>query len=79
MPSAMSLGSGRRIDPQLGVAIRGPREEEFGARLSDTTYMYSTDLVGNTGTDMSAMHFCKAAEKIANVFIRQSRELDAMK
>jgi hypothetical protein len=47
-------------DPQLGVAIRGPREEEFGARLSDTPYMNSTGLVGNPGTDMSAMHFCKA-------------------
>ena len=53
-------------DPQLGVAIRGPREEEFGARLSDTTYMNSTKLVGNPGTDMSAMHFCKGAEKITN-------------
>ncbi|KKB80107.1 hypothetical protein VW35_06620 [Devosia soli] len=60
MPSAVSLGSGRRRDPQLGVAIRGPREEEFGARLSDTPYMYSTDLVGNPVTDMSAMHFCRA-------------------
>ena len=53
-------------DPQLGVAIRGPREEEFGARLSDTTYMNSTKLVGNPGTDMSAMHFCKGAEKTTN-------------
>jgi hypothetical protein len=63
MPSAMSLGSGRRIDPQLSVAIRGPREEEFGARLSDTPYMYSTDLVGNTGPDMSAMQFCRVMWK----------------
>lgn len=68
----LSIGSGRRIDPQLGVAIRGPREEEFGARLSDTPYMYSTDLVGNTVTDMSAMHFCKAAEGMANGGIPQS-------
>jgi len=66
----LSVGSGRRIDPQLGVAIRGPREEEFGARLSDTPYMNSTDLVGNMGTDMSAMHFCKAAEGIANDCLR---------
>ncbi|SFV29901.1 hypothetical protein SAMN05216456_0866 [Devosia crocina] len=47
-------------DPQLDVAIRGPREEEFGARLSDTTYMNSTGSVGNAETDMSAMHFCIA-------------------
>jgi hypothetical protein len=60
------LGLGRRKDPQLVVAIRGPREEEFGARLSDTTYMNSTNLVGNPGTDMSAMHFCGGAEEIAN-------------
>ena len=59
MPSAMSLGSGRRKDPQLGVAIRGPREEEFGARLSDTPYMNSTGSIDNPKTDMSAMHFCK--------------------
>ena len=72
MPSAVSLGSGRRIDPQLGVAIRGPREEEFGARLSDTPYMNSTKLVGNPGTDMSAMHFCKGAEKTTNGHGRES-------
>lgn len=52
-------------DPQLGVAIRGPREEEFGARLSDTPYMNSTDLVGNPETDMSAMHFCKGTKENA--------------
>jgi hypothetical protein len=28
----------------------------FGARLSDVLYMNSTELVGNTGPDMSAMH-----------------------
>ena len=72
MPSAVSIGSGRRIDPQLVVAIRGPREEEFGARLSDTPYMNSTGLVGNPGTDMSAMHFCKGAEKITNGCGRES-------
>ena len=72
MPSAMSIGSGRRIDPQLGVAIRGPREEEFGARLSDVLYMNSTNLVGNPGTDMSAMHFCKGAEKTTNGHGRES-------
>jgi hypothetical protein len=66
MPSAVSIGSGRRIDPQLVVAIRGPREEEFGARLSDVPYMNSTNLVGNPVTDMSAMHFCKGAEKTTN-------------
>ena len=72
MPSAMSIGSGRRIDPQLGVAIRGPREEEFGARLSDTPYMNSTKLVGNPVGDMSAMHFCNGAEKITNERDRES-------
>ena len=72
MPSAVSIGSGRRIDPQLVVAIRGPREEEFGARLSDTTYMNSTKLVGNPGTDMSAMHFCEGAEKTTNGLGRES-------
>jgi hypothetical protein len=72
MPSAVSIGSGRRIDPQLVVAIRGPREEEFGARLSDTPYMNSTKLVGNPGTDMSAMHFCKGAEKTTNEWDRES-------
>jgi len=74
MPSAVSLGSGRRRDPQLGVAIRGPREEEFGARLSDTPYMNSTDLVGNPETDMSAMHFCKAAEEKANKAVRKGTD-----
>lgn len=73
MPSAMSVGSGRRKDPQLGVAIRGPREEEFGARLSDTTYMNSTKLVGNPDAGMSAMHFCEGAKKIANTRVRESR------
>ena len=62
----LSIGSGRRIDPQLGVAIRGPREEEFGARLSDVLCMNSTGLVGNPDTDMSAMHFCMGAEGSAN-------------
>ena len=62
----LSIGSGRRIDPQLVVAIRGPREEEFGARLSDVLCMNSTGLVGNTDTDMSAMHFCMGAEGSAN-------------
>ena len=66
MPSAVSIGSGRRIDPQLVVAIRGPREEEFGARLSDMCFMNSTGLVGNPDTDMSAMHFCMGAEGSAN-------------
>ena len=59
MPSAMSVGSGRRKDPQLSVAIRGPREEEFGARLSDRSFMNSTGLVGNWRADMSAMQFCR--------------------
>ena len=68
----LSIGSGRRIDPQLGVAIRGPREEEFGARLSDTPYMNSTNLVGNPVGDMSAMHFCNGAEKITNERDRES-------
>lgn len=72
MPSAVSIGSGRRIDPQLVVAIRGPREEEFGARLSDVPYMNSTNLVGNPEADMSAMHFCKGAEKITNGAVRKS-------
>ena len=41
--------------------------------------MYSTDLVGNTATDMSAMHFCKAAEKIANACIRQKHKRHVIK
>ena len=79
MPSAVSIGSGRRIDPQLVVAIRGPREEEFVARLSDTSYMNSTKLVGNPVTDMSAMHFCKGAEKITNGRGRESPEVRAFR
>lgn len=61
-------------DPQLGVAIRGPREEEFGARLSDTPYMNSTDLVGNPETDMSAMHFCKGTKENAKAGRREKRD-----
>ena len=34
------------------------REEEIGARLSNETYMYSTELIDNPETDMSAMRFC---------------------
>ena len=61
MPSAFehwTQGGGE--GPQFGVAIRGPREEEFGARLSDVPYMNSTDLVGNPEVNMSAMRFCMA-------------------
>ena len=74
----LSIGSGRRIDPQLGVAIRGPREEEFGARLSDVLCMNSTGLVGNPDTDMSAMHFCMGAEGSANARARGRGEREGV-
>jgi len=49
---------GRRIWSKSDVAIQRFEGGGFEARLSNTPYMYSTKLVGNTLTDMSAMHFC---------------------
>lgn len=43
--------------PVLRCGVR--REEEIGARLSNTPYMNSTGLIDNPETDMSAMRFCR--------------------
>ena len=59
MRSAMDLGSREEemiLSPVSRNGVR--REEEIGARLSDVSYMNSTDLIDNPETDMSAMRFC---------------------
>ena len=56
----MDLGSREEemiLSPVLRCGVR--REEEIGARLSNTAYMNSTGLIDNPETDMSAMRFCK--------------------
>jgi len=45
------------LSPVSRCGVR--REEEIGARLSDGSYMNSTDLIDNPETDMSAMRFCR--------------------
>ena len=57
--SAMDLGSREEemiLSPLSRCGVR--REEEIGARLSNTIYMNSTGLIDNPETDMSAMRFC---------------------
>ena len=59
--SAMDLGSREEemiLSPLLRCGVR--REEEIGARLSNETYMNSTELIDNPDADMSAMHNCRA-------------------
>lgn len=55
----MDLGSREEemiLSPLLRYGVR--REEEIGARLSNETYMNSTDLIDNPEPDMPAMRFC---------------------
>jgi hypothetical protein len=61
--SAKSLGSGRRRDPQLSVAIQSSEGGGSEERLSDTPYMYSTSSVGNRRRHMSAMQIRMAQDK----------------
>jgi hypothetical protein len=58
--SAMDLGSREEemiLSPLLRCGVR--REEEIGARLSNETYMNSTELIDNPEAHMSAMHNCR--------------------
>ena len=52
----MDLGSREEemiLSPLLRYGVR--REEEIGARLSNTRYMNSTELIDNTVSNMPAM------------------------